>query len=87
MANIKQQAKRIKTNEKRRLCNNSFKSSMKTAIKAVEAAVKEGNKEQANAALTLAFKKLDKALAKGLVHANFVARNKSQLAKLVNSLN
>ena len=87
MANIKQQAKRIKTNEKRRLCNNSFKSSMKTAIKAVEAAVKEGNKEAANNALTLAFKKLDKALAKGLVHANFVARNKSQLAKLVNSLN
>ena len=87
MANIKQQAKRIKTNEKRRLCNNSFKSSMKTAIKAVEAAVKDGNKEAANNALTLAFKKLDKALAKGLVHANFVARNKSQLAKLVNSLN
>jgi len=87
MANIKQQAKRIKTNEKRRLCNNSFKSSMKTAIKAVEAAVKDGNKEAANTALTLAFKKLDKALAKGLVHANFVARNKSQLAKLVNSLN
>ena len=87
MANIKQQAKRIKTNEKRRLCNNSFKSSMKTAIKAVETAVKDGNKEAANTALTLAFKKLDKALAKGLVHAHFVARNKSQLAKLVNSLN
>ena len=87
MANIKQQAKRIKTNEKRRLCNNSFKSSMKTAIKAVEAAVKEGNKEQATTALTYAYKKLDKALQKGLVHANFVARNKSQLAKLVNSIN
>lgn len=86
MANIKQQAKRIKTNEKKRLCNNSFKSSMKTAIKAVEAACKEGNKEQANAALVLAYKKLDKALQKGLVHKNFVARNKSQLAKLVNNI-
>lgn len=86
MANIKQQAKRIKTNEKKRLCNNSFKSSMKTAIKAVEAACKEGNKEQANLALTVAYKKLDKALQKGLVHKNFVARNKSQLAKLVNNI-
>ena len=39
------------------------------------------------AALTYAYKKLDKAQQKGLVHANFVARNKSQLAKLVNTLN
>ena len=36
MANIKSQVKRIKTNEKARLANASFKSSMKTAIKAVE---------------------------------------------------
>ncbi|MBU1093989.1 MAG: 30S ribosomal protein S20, partial [Firmicutes bacterium] len=34
MANIKQQIKRNKTNEKRRLSNASFKSSVKTAIKA-----------------------------------------------------
>lgn len=86
MANIKQQEKRIKTNEARRLRNNSFKSSMKTAIKAVEAAVAKNDKDAANTALTFAYKKLDKALAKGLVHANFVARNKSQLAKLVNTL-
>ena len=35
MANIKQQIKRVKTNEKAKLANASFKSSMKTAIKAV----------------------------------------------------
>ena len=40
MANIKSQVKRIKTNEKARLANASFKSSMRTAIKAVQAAVK-----------------------------------------------
>ena len=37
MANIKQQVKRNKTNEKKRLKNASFKSSVKTAVKAVEA--------------------------------------------------
>ena len=39
MANIKQQMKRNLTNEKRRLQNASFKSSLKTALKAVDAAV------------------------------------------------
>lgn len=87
MANIKQQVKRIKTNEKKRLHNNSFKSSMRTAIKAVEVAVASGNKETAIQANSFACKKLDKALAKGLVHSNFVARNKSKLANLVNTLN
>ena len=35
MANIKQQIKRNKTNEKRRLQNASFKSSVKTALEQV----------------------------------------------------
>ena len=68
MANIKQQKKRDITNNKSKLRNNSFKSSLKTAIKAVEAAVDA------------------KDLAKGFVHKNNVARNKSRLAKLVNSI-
>lgn len=87
MANIKQQIKRVKTNEKKRIKNASFKSSMKTAIKAVVVAVAANDKESANAALATAFKKLDKAQAKGIVHSNFVARKKSQLQVAVNSLN
>lgn len=86
MANIKQQIKRVKTNEKRRQKNASFKSSMKTAIKAVLAEVEAKDKEKAVQAYSFACKKLDKALAKGIVHANFVARNKSRLAIAINSL-
>lgn len=86
MANIKQQVKRIKTSEKKRLANASFKSSVKTAIKAVEKAVSEGNKEQAITAYNYAAKKLDKGLARGLFHKNMVARNKSRLSLLVNTL-
>lgn len=86
MANIKQQIKRNKTNEKRRLRNASFKSSVKTAIKAVELAVEANDKEKATVALSFAHKKLDKGQAKGIFHKNFVGRNKSQLTKLVNSL-
>ena len=84
MANIKQQIKRNKQNEKARLRNASFKSSMKTAIKNV-VVLAEKKDPQVQAAYQLACKKLDKALAKGMVHKNFVARNKSRLALLVNS--
>lgn len=87
MANIKQQMKRIKTNEKARLTNNAFRSSLKSAIKAVEDAVEAGNASEAVEANSFASKKLDKALAKGLVHKNYVARKKSQLSKAVNSVN
>ncbi len=86
MANIKQQIKRNKTNEKSRLRNASFKSSVKTAFKAVELAVHAKDKEKAELALSFAHKKLDKGQAKGIYHKNFVARHKSQLTKSVNSL-
>jgi len=86
VANIKQQIKRNKTNEKRRLHNASFKSSVKTAVKAVERAVAANEKEKAIEALSFAHKKLDKGLAKGIFHSNFVARHKSNLATKVNTL-
>ena len=86
MANIKQQIKRNKTNEKRRSQNASFKSSVKSAVKAVEKAVTSNDKEKAVETLSIAHMKLDKGLAKGIFHKNFVARHKSQLAQLVNTL-
>ncbi len=86
MANIKQQIKRNKTNEKRRLRNVSFRSSVKSAVKAVEAAVAAKEKEKAVIALSFAHKKLDKGLAKGVYHKNYIARNKSSLSRLVNTL-
>lgn len=86
MANIKQQIKRVKTNEKARQFNASYKSGMKTAVKAVLVACENNDKEAANTALSNAFKKLDKAQAKGIVHKNFVSRKKSELASRVNAL-
>ena len=86
MANIKQQVKRNLTNEKRRLQNASFKSSLKTALKAVQEAVDKKDVEAAKTACAFACKKLDKAVAKGFLHKNNAARHKSQLCKKVNSL-
>ena len=81
MANIKQQKKRDITNNKKRLLNNSFASSLKTAVKAFEAAVVAGDKAKAQEAFNFACKKIDKAVTKGLHHKNYAARQKSRLAK------
>ena len=86
MANIKGQMKRNLQNEKRRIANSAFRSSLKSALKAVEVSVENNDKEAATNALPEAFKKLDKALAKGIHNKNFVARNKSRLSKLVNTI-
>ena len=78
--------KRNLQNEKRRQANASFKSSLKTAIKNVEAAVASGEKEKAIETLSLAYKKLDKATAKGIHHKNYANRQKARLSNKVNSL-
>ena len=86
MPQIQSQKKRVKTNNKRNLAVTSQKSALKTAIKAVLTAVEAGNKEAAVVALNTANSKLDKAVAKGLHHKNYAIRQKSRLAKAVNSI-
>jgi small subunit ribosomal protein S20 len=86
MANNRQQIKRNTQNEKRRLANASFKSSLKTAIKNVETAAKNGEKDKAIETLNLAYKKLDKSVAKGIHHKNYASRQKSRLSNKVNAM-
>ena len=86
MPNIKSQVKRVKTNEKRRQFNASYKAAMRTAIKNVEVAIENKNVEAAKEAYNTANKKLDKAVAKGICHKNFAARQKSRLSKKINGL-
>ena len=86
MANMKQQIKRYKNDNKKRLINNSYKSALKTAIKNVRAAVEAGDKEAAVAAYNVAASKLDASVSKGIHHKNYASRQKSKLAKLVNSI-
>ena len=86
MANIKSQKKRILTNEKSRQRNLAVRSGVKTAVRAVNVAVIAGDKDAAAAALVNAGRKLDKAVSKGVLHANNAANRKSALALKVNAL-
>ena len=86
MANIKSQMKRIKTNLKAQERNKAYRSELKTVIRHTNEAVVSGDKDKAVAALTLASKKLDKAVSKGVIHKNQAANRKSAIAKKVASL-
>ena len=66
MANMKQQIKRYKNDNKKRAKNASYKSALKTAIKNVRAEVEAGNKEAAEKALVIASSKLDSYVNKGI---------------------
>ncbi|WP_016698618.1 30S ribosomal protein S20 [Actinoalloteichus spitiensis] len=86
MANIKSQMKRIRTNEKARLRNKAVRSSVKTAIRKFREAVEAGDKDKAVQLSREASRKLDKAVSKGVIHANQAANKKSAIAQRANSL-
>ena len=86
MPNIKSAKKRVKTIAKKKVLNNDKRASMRTAIKKVEKAVHAGDKKVATTALADAIKKIDKTCAKGLIHDNFAARQKSRLTIKVNNM-
>ena len=87
MPNIKSAKKRVITSRKKGANNTVFRSSMKTAIKNSEKAIKTSDKALADENLKVAIKRIDKACAKGLIHKNKAAREKSRLTKQTNQLN
>jgi len=83
LANTKSAKKRILVTSKRQARNKHVKSSTKTAIKKVTAAVGTGQND-VQALLSQAVSAIDTACSKGVYHKNTAARKKSRLAKLVN---
>ena len=80
MPNIKSAKKRVKVIAKKTAINVSHKTALKTAIKKFEAAVANGDKENAKTLFNVASKKLDQGVSQGILHKNNAARKKSQLA-------
>ncbi|MEW6696384.1 MAG: 30S ribosomal protein S20 [Bacillota bacterium] len=84
MPNIKSAAKRVEIAQKRTIRNASIKSAVKTAIRKYEEALVNASQELAQTALRKALVALDKAVSKGVLHKNAVARKKSRLTKRFN---
>ena len=86
MPNIKSAKKRVLVSKVNNERNKMAKSALKTTLKKFEAAVAEGNKEQADSAYTAAVKSIDQAVKKGIIHKNNAARKKSSIALKLSKL-
>lgn len=80
MANIKSQQKRIKTNEKARQRNKAVKSLLRTHVRNARLAIADGDAAKAAELTAIANRALDKAVSKGVIHANQAANRKSALS-------
>ena len=79
MANTKSAKKRATQSECRRKHNITLKSSYRTYIKKVEAAIIADKKEEALAALKKAIPIIDRMVSKKIIAKNKAARHKSRL--------
>lgn len=83
MANHPSAEKRARSAKRRAIRNTTEKSKMRTALKKVRSATA---KAEGEVELKKTVKLLDKLAAKGVIHKNNAANQKSKLTKVVNSL-
>ena len=86
MPNIKSTKKRVLVNKTKAARNKSANSALKTALKKANVAIDTNAADKADA-VKAAEKKIDQAVAKGLIHKNNAARKKSALAVKLNKSN
>jgi small subunit ribosomal protein S20 len=90
VANIKSAIKRVEIAERNRLRNKAYKSAVRTLMKKCMAAADTYAAQPSPEALetvkttmSSAFSKIDKAVKRGVLHANTGARKKSRLSREV----
>ena len=86
MANIKSAKKRVLVTETKTLQNKMLKSALKTIMKKYQAAVAAGDNEAASALYKEAVRKIDQAVAHGILHKNNAARKKSRFTLMLNNM-
>jgi small subunit ribosomal protein S20 len=78
--------KRARQAEKRRVRNLHIKTTVKSAVKRVRAAVERKDVEGAQKALSKAIPLIERAHSQGVFHKNTTARKISRLTREVNAL-
>ena len=72
--------KRDIQNEKRRLMNKTFTSSVKTAIRQFDDAIEKGNATETQECLKTVYSLMDKGIKRGSFKHNTASRTKSRLS-------
>jgi small subunit ribosomal protein S20 len=83
MPNIKQQQRRVRIAARQRLENLRYRSTIKTLLRRLRAAIETGDDEAVAAEHRELVRWIDRAAARGALHRNAAARKKSQAARLV----
>ena len=86
MANTASARKRIRQTEKRTARNRARRSRVRTFLRKVELAISGGDQTQAREAFRVAQPELHRAVTKGVLHRNTVARKLSRLSARIKSL-
>ena len=86
MANHQDALKRMRQNKKRRLHNRHYRSTMRTQIKKVRAAVAAGDAQSAQSELNSAVSIIQRLASKRIIHRRNAARRVSRLYKAVNGI-
>lgn len=84
MANTKSACKRIEIAERNRLRNKAYKSTVKTILKKTLLSINDltiENLVSVRNLISLSYSKIDKAIQKGVIHANNGNSKKSFLSK------
>ncbi len=87
MPSHKSAEKRVRQNIKKREVNRRNRSSLRTQIKKLRAALASEDKNLSVELLIPTISLIDKSVNKGILHKNTAARYKSRLTSHVNELN
>ncbi len=86
MPNIKSAKKRVLVTETKNARNRSALAEVKTSVRKLNAAIKNGEKAKAQEIFRETSKLLDQAVSAGRMHINTAANKKSGFAKRINAL-
>ena len=79
MANIQSAKKRIRQTQKRTAHNRSYISAARTYVKRTRQLIADGKLDEAKETANMAYKTLDKAARKKVIHPRNAARSKGRL--------
>jgi small subunit ribosomal protein S20 len=86
MPNTSSAKKRMRQDTVRRARNRSTKSGLRTQIRKVREAITAKDLEKSQTEFRVLVKKIDKAAAHKVIHANSAARTKSRLSHAIKGL-
>ncbi len=86
MPNTASAKKRMRQDLVRRSRNRSTKSSIRTQLRKVREAIAAKDLEKSQTEFRALVKKLDRAAARSVIHANTAARTKSRLSQAIKAL-